>query len=162
MAANPYASSLGDRDPIVSLAETPERLRAAVERLRQSDFDRNLAPGKWTVSQILVHLAQTELAFALRVRMALTTPRYVVQPLDQDDWMAREAHSDGRAAFQAYYALRLWSLDLYRGLSAADRATPSFHPEHGERTVEWLLALLAGHERHHTAQIEQIGETAGR
>ena len=162
MVANPYASSLGDRDPVASLAETPERLRTAVERFRASELELSLAPGKWTVRQILVHLAQTELAVALRARMALTTHHYTVQPFNQDDWMAIDASSDGLAAFRAYYTLRQWTLALYRSLDAADRTRQLLHPEHGEVTVEWLLGMLAGHERHHAEQIEQIGAAAGR
>jgi len=39
------------------------------------------AGARWTVGQLMLHLAQTELAFGMRFRMALTTPSYVVQPV---------------------------------------------------------------------------------
>lgn len=156
MAINPYQASLGERDPVVALAETPDRVRAAVDRLGAAGLERSHAPGKWTAGRLLVHLAQSELAFTVRVRMALTTPNYVVQPFDQDAWMARESIADPKEALEAYLGMRRWSLALFRSLSAADRAIACRHPERGEITVEWILVALAGHELHHLAQLEQV------
>jgi hypothetical protein len=78
---NPYQTSLGAQDPVVALSETPERIRELIGRMGRADFTRPLAPGKWNAREILVHLAHTELAFGFRVRLALSTEAYVVQPL---------------------------------------------------------------------------------
>ncbi len=151
---NPYAQALGTRDPYAALGDTPERIRLLVSGMSENALTRSPGPGKWTVAQVLDHLAQMELVFSMRVRMALTTPDYVVQLVDQDALMAREGEHTGREAFDAYYAMRRWNLPLYRRLTPEDRGRRFVHPERGEITVEDLLALLAGHEMHHLAQME--------
>jgi uncharacterized damage-inducible protein DinB len=153
---NPYAQDLGTRDPLTSLADTPEKIRALVGRMHDEDFTRSYAAGKWTAVQMLDHLAQTEMIFGLRMRMALTTPGYVVQPFDQDKVMAREGRHTGREAFDVYYMLRRWNLPLYRSLTPEERERRFMHPERGELKVEDLLAMLAGHELHHVAHLEAI------
>jgi hypothetical protein len=156
---NPYGKALGDRDTMRALADTPERLRALAERMTPAQFAGSYAPGKWTAQQLFLHLAQTELAFSMRVRMALTTDSYVVQPFDQDLWLRREPESGGLEAARAYYAMRRFNLPLYRSLTPADRATRLLHPERGDMYVEWILESLAGHELHHLAHVEIV---AGR
>ena len=156
---NPYAPDLGTLDPLTSLAETPERIRALVGRMDDDAFTRSYATGKWTAAQMLDHLAQTEMIFGLRIRMALTMPGYVVQPFDQDKILAREGRHTGREAFDVYYQMRRWNLPLYRSLTPEERALRFMHPERGELKVGDLLATLAGHELHHVAHLEAV---AGR
>ena len=158
-ADNPYGQALGDRDTMRALADTPERLRAIAERMTPAQFAGSYAPGKWSVQQLFLHLAQTELAFSMRVRMAITREGYVVQPFDQDDWLRREPESGGLEAARAYYALREFNLPLYRSLTPAERARRLHHPERGDMCVEWILESLAGHELHHLAHVETV---AGR
>ncbi len=153
---NPYAKDLGDRDAVVALGETAERIRQLMSGLREEDFSRPYAPGKWTAAQILDHLAQAEMVFGLRLRMALTTPDYVVQPFDQDKFMAREPRRSAREAFETYYALRRFNLPLYAGLSPEERRRTFVHPERGRMSVDDLVASVAGHDLHHLPQLEQI------
>jgi len=96
----------------------------------------------------------------MRVRMALTTPGYVVQPFDQDRWMERESTIDGRAAVDAFLALNRLNADLFSTLTPADAATPVSHPEFGNITVDWIIHTLAGHQVSHLQHIEQIASEA--
>jgi uncharacterized damage-inducible protein DinB len=154
--ANPYGQDLGTRDALASLEETPERLRRLVEGWSDRDFARSGGAGKWTAAQLLDHLAQTEMVFGVRVRMALITPGYIVQPFDQDAMMARETPRPGRESFEAYYAFRRWNLPVYRSLTPEERQRRFMHPERGEMNVADLLALVAGHELHHAVQLEGL------
>jgi hypothetical protein len=79
-----------------------------------------------------------------------------VQPFDQDAWLLREAGTDGRVAFWAYYAMRHLNLQLFATLGPEERRRPFTHPERGPMIVEWVLESLAGHERHHLPQLETI------
>lgn len=153
---NPYATDLGDMDVMRALRETPERLRALAERMTPEQFARSYAPGKWTAAQLFVHLAQCEFVFGSRVRMAVTHEGYVVQPFDQDAWLLREAGTDGRVAFWAYYAMRHLNLQLFATLGPDERRRALTHPERGPMIVEWILESLAGHERHHLPHFEII------
>jgi hypothetical protein len=153
---NPYAADLGERDLKTALVETPERLRTIVEAMAPADFGRSYAPGKWTATQLLVHLAQCELVFNVRVRMALSADAYVVQPFDQDAWMSRDPLADGLAAFRGYYALRQISLPLYRSLTPSELSKGLTHPERGPMALQGILEVMAGHELHHVPHFEVI------
>jgi hypothetical protein len=155
---NPYGAALGQLDAVTALGDTPLRHRALAERMAPEQFSRSYAPGKWTATQLFLHLAQTELAFSVRLRMALTSDRYVVQPFEQDAWMQREPLVGGHEAFSAYFSLRQFNLPLYRSLTAQEQARVFQHPERGEMRVGWILELLAGHELHHLAHIEAIAK----
>jgi uncharacterized damage-inducible protein DinB len=153
---NPYAASLGDRDALKVMSETPERIRMLVTTMGAAGLSRSYAPGKWTVRQLLVHLAQTELAFGLRARMALTTESYVVQPFDQDEWMNFELTTEADVALATYESVRAMNLHLFRSLTHEQRQKPFMHPERGAMVVEDIVALLAGHELHHLAQLATV------
>jgi hypothetical protein len=152
----PYSPHLGDRDPLAAMRENADRLRALTEGWAGERFERRYAPGKWTVRQILAHLAHTEMTLGVRARMALTTPAYVAQPFDQDAWVARETRASGPEAVAAWLAVSRLNAALFEGLSAADRQTAMTHPEYGTITVDWIIHLLAGHQIHHLRQLEQV------
>ena len=152
----PYTADLGDREPLSTIADTLTQVRALVSRWSDADFERSYAPGKWTARQILIHLAQTEIALGNRARMALASPNYAAQSFDQDAWMAKEATVDGRAAADALLGAGALNRALFASLSASDRQTPFSHPEYGALTVDWLIHQIAGHGIHHLDQLETI------
>lgn len=160
MDRNPYQDALGSREAVEALGDTPARIHALVSRMTDADLARSYAPGKWTAAQLLVHLAQAELALGTRVRMALSEEDYLAQPFDQDAWLEREAASNAATALGAYVALRELNMLLFRRLTKTDQAKTFHHPEHGELNVQWLLEMLAGHELRHLRHFEAIA--AGR
>lgn len=156
MTPNPYGADLGSRDPLEALADTPQKLRQLVERWGEAHFERSYAPGKWTARQVIIHLAQTELALTTRVRFALTQQGYSAQPFDQDEWVAVDKAADGRTALDAYSSLRRLNLAMWTALTPAQRDRRFTHPEYGELTVGWVMAQLAGHDIHHYQQLLTI------
>ena len=132
---NPYAKELGDREPVAVLAATPARIRAEIARLGADAFSRSYKEGKWTIAQIMTHLAQGEIGFSQRIRQALTVENYVAQPFEQDDWMNSEKHIDGPLALETICSLRQFDLLLFTSLSAEERATNLTNPESGPQTV---------------------------
>ncbi len=154
----PYARDLRDRDPIAAIRESLARIRSLGAAWTPADFERSYAPGKWSARQILGHLAQAELAFGNRARMALAAPSqsYVAQPFDQNAWMARESALGGREALDALVSVGVMNLALYGSLTPADRGISFEHPEYGPITVDWLIHQSAGHLLHHLEQLEDI------
>ena len=155
----PYTKDLGDREPIGAIRDNADRYQRLLARWTPAQFERRYAPGKWTARQILIHLAQSELAFGTRARMALSTPNYAAQAFNQDEWMAKEQQLAGREALDALLALMMMNRTFFDGLSPADLATTLSHPEYGALTVDWILHQLAGHQIHHLTQLEQIAVT---
>ena len=152
----PYTPDLAGRDPLDAMQETPDRIRRLTGGWSAAQFDRSYAPGKWTARQILIHLAQTELALGARARMALSTPDYAAQPFDQNKWIARDTGLSGPDALGALLAISGMNRILFRSLSPQDREIPFSHPEYGALTIDWLVHQMAGHQIHHLRQLEQI------
>jgi hypothetical protein len=156
MHQNPYAEDLGSAEPLTALTETPNRIQALVDGWSITEWERSYAPGKWTARQVIVHLAQTELALTARVRFAASQDGYVAQAFSQDDWMPLDEQADARTALGAYTALRKLNVLMFRNMSAAQRTRPFTHPEYGELTAEWVAAQMAGHDIHHLKQLQAI------
>ena len=154
----PYSPDLGDRDPLAAMRESADGFRSVAAGWSPQDFERSYAPGKWTARQVLIHLAQTELALGTRARMALATPHYASQSFDQDRWMTRETTLSGAEAVAALVAVNAMNRALFSSLGPADRATTFSHPEYGALTVQWLMEQIAGHLIHHLVQLDQIAK----
>ncbi len=153
---NPYANDLAGRDPLDALGETPERLRAAVATWTDAQFARPYAPGKWSVRQIIIHLAQTELALGTRIRFALAEPGYVAQPFSQDAWLPLDDTLDATTALDVYTMLRRMNVALLRGLPPGRLDHEFSHPEYGLLTIRWVASQMAGHDIHHFRQIAAL------
>ena len=68
-----YSAELGDREPLSAIRDSMARIEALARDWSGPEFERTYAPGKWTARQVLTHLAHMELAFGVRVRMALAS-----------------------------------------------------------------------------------------
>ena len=157
MAPNtPYTPELEGRDPLLAMRDSIPAIANAVAGWTTEQFERRYAPGKWTARQVLIHLAQTELALGARARMALTTPNFAAQSFDQDAWLARELGVSGPDAVNVFVALATLNLALYASLTDAERQTTLTHDEYGELTVDWVIYQAAGHQAHHLKQLRTL------
>ena len=153
---NPYASYLGDRDPLQVIADTPKRLETLSQALGPDRVGRAPVPGKWSAREIFCHLADNEVSHAFRIRQALAEDHHVVQPWDQEKWARTYAAYEAREALAAFSAFRKWNLILIGAVPAADLARPVTHPERGTMTFKVLIETMAGHDLNHLRQIEAI------
>ena len=157
MSLNPYAVALGEHNPVEVIASTPEKLEALFSRLSAEQIDEKFAPGKWSVREVLAHLADCELAFGFRLRQAAAGVE-VIQPFDQDDWARNYGAYSFRAALTTYRAVRAWNLAFIRSLTDQQKAQVVTHPERGTMTVWTIVETMAGHDRHHLAGLEKLGK----
>src|SRR5271156_4211615 len=121
---NPYASQLGELDPLEVIAATPAKLRALLDTIGGARAEQPRAPGKWSAREIVCHLADCEVAFAFRLRQTLAEDLHVIQPFDQELWAIRYSAYSVDAALATFSALRQWNLELVRPLGATDLAKP--------------------------------------
>ena len=157
---NPYARFVENRDPRELIAETPGTLASIVARLGVEGLRRRSAPDKWNAAAILCHLADTEVAFAFRLKQALAEPHHVIQPFDQDAWARPYGSLDGRLALATFTALRQWNLALLATVPPAGFAKKLTHPERGELTIQTQVETMAGHDLNHLAQLEALAAPA--
>lgn len=151
--AVPYAQYVGDQNPIELLTTTLEEYRDAAALLADASWNQPWAPHKWTMRQVMVHVAQWEMIFGYRLSCAVATPGFTIQLADQDALMKHTAGIDGAVAFAAFDGTRRMNIALAQSLSAGDRASEVHHPEYGTLTVSDLLVQMAGHGIHHLRQI---------
>jgi hypothetical protein len=144
-------------DPFEVLASTPRTIAGWIGGRNANDLRRQSSPDRWSIAQIVAHLADSEIVFAYRVRMILSASGTAIQAYDQDAW-SRAQHaeaSDAHRSLALFTAIRESMLPLLRGLADAELERYGIHAERGKESVRHLLALYAGHDRNHLAQIER-------
>jgi DinB superfamily len=105
---------LGQRDPLAVLDETPVLLSRAVDGLSAAQLRQPTRPGKWSITQILQHLADSEIASGWRIRQILAHDRPTLTGYDQDLWAERLRYdqADPNLALEQFGVLRRANLRL--------------------------------------------------
>lgn len=149
---------LGDRDALEVLAELPAWLRRTVDAAAPETLRAPEAPGRWSVHQVLWHLADSEVINRYRLRASVASPGCTIVGYDQDDWAEelRYADADAGEALRLIEVLRPATVAWARGLDAERLERAGNHQERGAESVRHLLRMLAGHDLLHRAQIERI------
>jgi hypothetical protein len=149
---------LGDREPLAVLSEMPLALPRAVEGLSPQQLRQAERAGKWSISQILQHLADSEVVWAWRMRLILAQDRPQLTGYDQDLWAERLHYdqADPPDSLELFAVLRRANLRLLDGVSPADLKRVGVHVERGEESLEHLRRLYAGHDLLHLRQIERV------
>lgn len=151
---NPYAGWLEGLDALEVIGGTTEYLRAAIRKHETAGtMDGPRKPGAWTPRQILAHLADTEIVFAMRLRQAMAETDHVIQPFDQDAWAAGYADADAGSALAVFATVRAWNLAFVSAQPETAFEKPLRHPERGSMTFRTLVETMAGHDRNHLSQL---------
>jgi len=158
---NPYAVHLGDRDPFSVIAATPPELARLVQAIGPEAVERTPAPGKWSVRQVLCHLADTELVCGFRLRQAVAEPHHTVQPFDQDRWAAAYSAYTTFAALDLFTSARRWNVLFIASVPPETFAKILTHPERGDLTFRELVETMAGHDLNHLKQIDRTLAACG-
>jgi uncharacterized damage-inducible protein DinB len=153
---NPYAGFLGDARPRDVLEMTPVTIARLIRESDTARLTRAPAPGKWSVRDILCHLADCEVVFAFRLRQTIAEAHHRIQPFDQDAWTSAYGKLDARDALDAFTAFRRWNLLFIDALGAGAESKRVQHPERGEMTFRTIVETMGGHDINHLRQIENL------
>jgi uncharacterized damage-inducible protein DinB len=150
----------------LELAEkSPKEIAAAVSGLPPDVLRYKPAPEKWSILEILGHLADIEIVYAYRLRQMLADEKPVIAPMDQDAWAKNLRYREMAAPelVAAYGLNRHHTLGLLRRLKPAELEKSAFHPElQKPMTVARLVEQMSGHGANHLAQIEKLKKEAGK
>ena len=164
--AQTYCTTLkdlvGDDDPLAILSETPSRIQALITGVDATILRQKPQPDKWSITEIVAHLADSELVFGFRLRMIFTVNGTSLQAFDPDAWASTFAYHlcDIQASAALFAALRMGNLRMMRQVPAADLECRT-HEAWGTEPARSIVRLEAGHDRNHLAQIERILDSAG-
>ncbi|MGH7657123.1 MAG: DinB family protein [Gemmatimonadales bacterium] len=149
---------LGDREPRAVLRETPLALAEAIRGLPETAYHAAEARGKWSIGEVLQHLADSELVWGYRLRMALAHDRPQLFGYDQDLWASRlhYADTDPQESLELFTILRHANLRVLDGASHDDMDRVAVHKERGEESIRHMIRLYAGHDLVHLRQIDRI------
>jgi len=146
------------QEPLKTQAATPKKLQRLLGRAAASKLRKRPAPDKWSIAEIVAHLADTEIAGGWRMRLILGAPGSPVSAFDQDSWVTALHYDqrDPRKALEQFRVLRETNLALLKTLTPEQWKHFGIHSERGEETIEHMVRLFAGHDLNHIAQIEKI------
>ncbi len=150
--------NVAGKDPLKTQAATPKALAKLIKGASASKLRKRPAPAKWSVGEILAHLADAEIIVGWRLRAILAAPGSPIQAYDQDALAAARnyAKHDPRKSLEQFRAIRETNLALYKSLTPEQWKHFGMHAERGEETLERILQMMAGHDLNHLAQIEGI------
>lgn len=149
---------LEGRAPIAVLRDTADALARALDGLTADQLRQPEAPGKWSIAQLVQHLADSELVWGWRARLILAQDKPTITGYDQDLWAERLRYSeaDPHEALATFMVLRGANLKLIERATPEDLKRAGVHSERGEESLEYLCGLYAGHDLGHLRQIERI------
>ncbi len=146
------------KDPLRVQRETPKKLQTLVKPLSKKQLTQRPEPGKWSVGEILAHLADAELVGGWRMRLILGSNGVSVQPFDQDVWADTFAYArrDPAASLETFRVLRENNLAMLKALPKNLWENYGMHQERGKETISHIVRMFAGHDLNHLGQIEKI------
>ena len=154
---------VGDRAPLDILGATEARLRDLTRGLSKDQLRKPEAPGKWSINHVLRHLADSEIVWGWRMRMALAHDRPPITGYDQDAWADKLGYgeSDAGESIREFAAIRAGNLRLLRSATPDDMKRVGVHAERGEESVAHMMKMYAGHDLLHLNQVERIKKGLG-
>lgn len=155
--------ALGDRDPLSVMAELPSALRALTTGLSEEMMRRPEGPGKWSVIQVLEHLADHEIINGFRLRSTIAEDAPELRGYDQTRWVARlhYAETDAETVLREVETARRRTMRLLGALGPEELDRVGMHAERGPESVRLNMAITAGHDIVHRRQIARIRAAIG-
>ena len=149
-------------NPLKVQTATAKKLERLVKGLPASKLRKRPAPDKWSIAEIVAHVADTEIAVGWRLRSILASPGTPIQGFDQDVWVATGHYEkrDPRKCIEQFRAAREANLILLKSLTPDQWKHCGLHSERGEESIERVVTLICGHDINHIGQIERILATA--
>ena len=148
---------------IANIAETPAKLRNALDGLKSEHLEIPYRAGGWNIRQIVHHIPESQMNSYIRFKLALTEDKPTMHPYDENRWAITKevAATPINVSVELTDALhKRWAM-LLRSMSEADFERELVHPALGTLVVKNMLALYDWHSRHHVEQIEAIRANFG-
>ena len=136
----------------------PEVLAVVLTGVFGEEEDFTPAPGKWSIRQIIAHLADAELVGAHRMRQVIAEKNPTLVAFDQDAWAQNldYARRKPKQSLETFRRVRAENYELLKDLPESAYERTGNHTENGSMTLRRLLEGFANHAESHARQLQQI------
>jgi hypothetical protein len=136
----------------------PELLAMALTGVFGEEEDFVTAPGKWSIRQIVAHLADTELVYAHRMRQMVAEENPTLIAFDQEAWTKNlnYARRKPKQSLESFRHMRAENYELLKELPEGAYARAGNHSERGPVTLGSQVEVLAEHAESHVRQMQGI------
>jgi hypothetical protein len=151
-------SYVAENDPLQMQADTPRIIADIVQGVPEAKLSRRPVPDKWSIKEIIAHLAEDELVTSWRYRQMIEKSGCPLSSFDQDQWARLGDYGSWQAAdaLDMFRLLREANLRMLRNLTADEWDHFGVHAERGRISVRDLARHMAGHDMNHVEQIRSI------
>jgi len=144
--------------PLAVQAATAKKLARIIRGVPTAKLRQRPAPDKWSVNEVLAHLADSEIIIGFRLRLILGAPGSPITAVDQDSAVTSGHYEkrDPHKSVEQFRVVREANLALLKSLTPEQWKHYGIHSERGQETIEHIVRLYAGHDINHLQQIERI------
>jgi len=152
--------NLNGQEPLRIQQDTPKKLQKLIKGLTKTQLSRRPAPDKWSIAEILAHLADGEVVASWRMRFILGSSGAAIEAFDQDVWakVFDYAHRDPKLSLETFRMLRENNVRMLKALPQELWENYGMHSERGKETIAHIVRMFAGHDLNHLAQIERLAK----
>ena len=127
----------------------------ALKGLEDRDFDIRL-PGKWSIREIVHHLADSEMLAAVRLRRLVAEDRPGIRATDVGGYVRRLFYDRPvQTSLELFRVVRASTTEILERMTDADWAREGVHSETGRFTAEKWLEVFSQHAETHAEQIKR-------
>jgi uncharacterized damage-inducible protein DinB len=155
---------IGDKNPLQVQRATATKLAAAIKGLDKKKLKHRPAPGKWSITEILAHLADAEVVGGWRMRIILCQNGASIQAFDQNVWASTFNYqkSDAKKSLETFQVLRENNLAMLKTVPKNLWENYGLHTERGKETIAHVTRMFAAHDLNHLGQVQQIAKSFRR
>ena len=148
------------KDPIALQRQAPRTLARLIDGVAETKLSLKPAPSKWSVTEILAHMAEDELSSTWRYRQMLEHDGPELLGFDQEMWARVGDYASWRSqeALEMFRLLREANLRMFVQLTPEQWQRHGVHAERGKLTVQELCRHMAAHDINHIEQVRSILE----
>ncbi len=153
-----YQAALGTDEPLAVMSATPDIFQKLLKGYSEEQLSAHPEPGKWSVKEVLSHLADGEVVLGSRYRFIAAHDRPPIPGYDQDAFVAMLGVENATAVelLDDFSMARAVNLGLLLRLPEAAFNRVGLHSERGEESIRALVILMAGHDRVHIEQVKRL------
>jgi len=144
-------------EKIESYSKGYENLINAVNEMPKEMWNFKPAPNKWSVHEIIIHMADSEVNSFSRARKIICEPGSTIMAYDQDTWAIKTKYYNQSTndALELFKILRRMTYNIIKNLPESIWNNEFVHPERGKLTLDDWLNIYEGHVDVHVNQMKR-------